>query len=85
MGETAADPERMEIDRTIDTDEYEAVRFGPWQRWHAVANGALQTMCGRGNLNYAERMWHRWVLQKVDRCHRCERVAVREGLLWQHG
>jgi hypothetical protein len=76
MGETATDPERMEIDRAIDPDEYEAVKFGPWQKWHAVANEALHTMCGLGNLNYAERMWRRWVLEKVDRCRRCERAIA---------
>ena len=56
---------RLEIDRTVDPGEYEAVQFGDWRRWHAVAPGADRTMCGLDHVNQrAQRMFHRWVLEK---------------------
>jgi hypothetical protein len=79
---------RREINRDLDPDEYEAVMFkyAGGQKWHAVAGKALsaamgvrpgtKTMCGRGNLTSAEVMWQRWVLQVLNRCHRCERAIA---------
>jgi hypothetical protein len=67
---------RLEIDRTVDPDEYEAVQLGEFRRWHAVAAGASRTMCGLDRLSKrAERMWHRWTLE-LDRCHKCERAIA---------
>jgi len=63
---------RLEIDRTVDPGEYEAVQFGDWRRWHAVAPGADRTMCGLDHVNQrAQRMFHRWMLES-DRCRKCK-------------
>lgn len=76
MGEAVADPDRLEINRNVDPAEYEAVKFGDWRKWHAVAPDTDRTMCGLDRVNLrVQRMWHRWALED-DRCSKCVRAIA---------